>query len=418
MYDWANSVYSLVITSTIFPIYYGAVTLNEATGNEISFFGWQVKNTVLFSYAISFSFLFAGLLGPLLSGLADYSGLKKRFMQFFCYLGAFSCCGLFFFTKETVEISMLLFVLATIGFSGSIVFYNAFLPEIASTDKLDEVSARGFSLGYIGSVLLLVANLLPILQPGWFGGISSGMASRISFLATGLWWMGFAQIPFFHLPQRKNAGAKGNGIISKGFVELKKVWLEVQTFPALKRFLMAYFFYNMGVQTVMYLATLFGDQELKLSSSSLIITILILQLVAVAGARLFAMLSKIKGNIPTLLLAILVWMGICFGAYFTYTENQFFVLAAVVGLVMGGIQSLSRSTFAKYIPAQTKDTASYFSFYDITEKLAIVIGTASYGLVESLTGSMRNASLFLCLYFLTGFLILLSLQKSLATKKA
>ncbi|MFD2999489.1 MFS transporter [Pontibacter toksunensis] len=407
-YDWANSVYSLVIISTIFPIYYSAVARNPDGTDLIRFFGHELESSVLFTYAISAAFLIIASLSPFLTAIADYSGRKKLFMQLFCYLGAASCAGLYFFTRETFTFSVILFVLATIGFSGSIVFYNAYLPEIATEDQYDRLSARGFSMGYVGSVLLLVFNLAMIMKPQWFviAADNTSLPPRIAFLTTGIWWFGFAQYSFYHLPgnvyERK---PKGSWILN-GFQELKHVLDQVIELPRLKRFLLAYFFYNMGVQTVMYLAALFGEVELRLPSEVLILTILIIQLLAVAGAYVFSKLSERYGNIQALIMAVVIWIGICIGAYFTYSVFQFYALAAVVGSVMGGIQSLSRSTYSKLIPATTIDHASFFSFYDVTEKVSIVLGTLAYGMIAYYTGSMRNSILALITFFALGLLFL------------
>ncbi|WP_162426947.1 MFS transporter [Pontibacter pudoricolor] len=408
-YDWANSVYSLVITSTIFPIYYSAVATNpETNATIVNFLGFELESSVLFSYAVSAAFLIIALLSPFLTSIADYSGRKKLFMQLFCYLGSLSCIGLFFFTRDTFTLSVILFVLASIGFSGSIVFYNAYLPEIATEDQFDKLSARGFSMGYIGSVLLLIFNLAMILEPEWFGiaADNKSLPPRIAFLTTGLWWFGFAQYSFYYLPGNVyNRKPKGSWVLN-GLKELQKVWKQVQELPMLKRYLLAYFFYNMGVQTVMYVATIFGIEELKLADSALIVTILIIQLVAIAGAYAFAFLSGKFGNIRALIVAVIIWIGICIGAYFIRSEVDFYVLAAIVGSVMGGVQSLSRSTYSKLIPATTIDHASFFSFYDVTEKVSIVLGTLAYGLVAQLTGSMRNSILALIVFFVLGLIFL------------
>ncbi|GAB3790048.1 MFS transporter [Spirosoma horti] len=405
-YDWANSVHSLVIVSSIFPVYFSATALNENGGPIINFLGMSVKNSVLFSYTISAAFLLTALLSPIFSAIADYSGQKKTFMKAFCYTGAISCSLLYFFTKETTTLAVFCFWLSLIGWSGSIVFYNSYLPDIATEDQYDRVSARGFSMGYLGSVLLMVFNLLVILKREWFGNISEAMASRIAFLTVGVWWVAFAQIPFSRLPDgiRKTGRQSGNYLFN-GFKELKHVWAELQNQPLAKRFLIAFFVYNMAVQTVMYVATIFGSDELKLPGQSLIITILLIQLVAIPGAYGFSRLSERLGNTYGLMTAVLIWIAVCAGAYYVQTQSQFFVLAAVVGLVMGGIQSLSRSTYSKLIPATT-DTASYFSFYDVTEKTSIVFGTLVYGLIEQLTGSMRNSILALLVLFVVGFVLL------------
>ncbi|MBD2755108.1 MFS transporter [Spirosoma validum] len=411
-YDWANSVHALVIVSSIFPVYFSATALNETGGPVINFLGISIKNSVLFSYTISAAFLFTAILSPICSAIADYSGQKKLFMKVFCYTGAISCSLLYFFVQETTTFAVICFWLSLIGWSGSIVFYNSYLPDIATEDQYDRVSARGFSMGYIGSVLLMVFNLLVILKREWFGNISEAMASRIAFLTVGLWWIGFAQIPFSRLPDgtRKVTNQtdpdRGGNYLLNGFKELRHVWAELQKHLLTKRFLMAFFVYNMAAQTVMYVATIFGSDELKLPGQSLIITILLIQLVAIPGAYGFSRLSERFGNTYSLMTAVAIWIGVCAGAYYVQTEAQFFGLAGVVGLVMGGIQSLSRSTYSKLIPATT-DTASYFSFYDVTDKTSTVFGTLVYGLIEQLTGNMRNSVLALLVLFVVGFVLLL-----------
>ncbi|KAB7730857.1 MFS transporter [Rudanella paleaurantiibacter] len=411
LYDWANSVHSLVIVSSIFPVYFSATALNESGGPVIDFLGFPIKNSVLFSYTVSAAMLLAALLSPFCTALADYSGRKKAFMKFFCYTGSVACALLYFFTKDTTTFAVFCFGWSLVGWAGSIVFYNSYLPEIATEDQFDRVSARGFSMGYIGSVLLMILNLLMILKGDWFGGISEGMASRVAFLTVGLWWFGFAQIPFTVLPDgvRKSpesATESWRSWFFNGFRELQKTLGEVRQQLLLRRFLVSFAVYNMGVQTVMYVATIFASDELKMESSALITTILLIQLVAIPGAYAFARLSERWGNIYALMVAVGIWIGICWAAYLVQTQTQFFVLAGIVGLVMGGVQSLSRSTYSKLIPADTKDTASFFSFYDVTEKMSIVLGTLVYGLVEQLTGSMRNSVLALLVLFVVGLLLL------------
>jgi UMF1 family MFS transporter len=406
MYDWANSVHNLVITSSIFPVYFSATALTKEGGNVIPFLGFEIKNTVLFSYSVSFAFLFVVLLVPFTTAVADYTGRKKVFMRFFCYLGALSCASLYFFTRDTVTLSVFAFMLSIVGYSGSIVFYNSFLPEIATEENYDRYSARGFSLGYIGSVLLMLMNLVLILAPERFGITDKSLPARIAFLTVGIWWFGFAQIPFYFLPSNTFGKKPTGNWVLNGYKSLLKVLRQVRQQPLLANYLLAYFIYNMGVMTVMYVATIFGANELKLASDSLIITILLIQLVGIVGSYLFAYLSSLWGNIYALMLAVGVWVFICLGAYFTTQASEFYLLAVTVGMVMGGIQALSRATYTKLIPDDTEDTASYFSFYDVTEKLSIVIGTAMYGLIEQLTGSMRNSILALLVLFVVGFILL------------
>lgn len=406
MYDWANSVYSLVITSSIFPVYYNSVTKGLKENDQVDFFGFEIVNTVLYSYSISFSFLLIAFISPLLSGIADYGGLKKKFMKFFAYLGGVSCIGLFWFDADHIEWGILCSVLASMGYAGSIVFYNAFLPEIATPDRYDFLSAKGFALGYIGSVILMVFNLATIQMPELFFLADGGQAARLSFLLVGLWWIGFAQITFNRLPENIYGKKVSGKILLKGYQEIQQVFRQVIQMRVIKYFLLAFFFYSMGVQTTMYLAATFGDKELQMPGDQLILTILIIQIVAIGGSYLFAWISKRYGNKRSLISMVLIWIGICIAAYFVYTNYQFYALAFVVGSVMGGIQSQSRSAFSKLIPSETTDHASYFSFYDVTEKMAIVLGTLSYGLIEQLTGDMRNSVLALALFFVIGLLLL------------
>ena len=405
-FDWANSVYNLIVTTAIFPVYFLGTTKAAFNGEIVEFMGIRVVNSVLYSYAISFSFFVIVLLAPVLSGMADFSGRKKQFMKFFTYLGSLACIGLFFFTGENVEYGIACAVLASIGFAGSLVFYNAFLPEVATEDKMDSVSARGFAMGYIGSVILLIANLVLLMKHELFGFADTGSATRFGFILVGLWWMGFAQIAFYYLEDKPKKNTISVNIVAKGLGELKKVFGVVKNKIVMYRFLSAFFIYSMGVQTVMLLAPLFGEKEVGISGEEMIIVVLILQIVAIGGAYIFAKISNKKGNGFAIGTTLCIWIFICVTGYFLKEKMSFFGLAGLLGFVMGGIQSISRSTWSKLIPEETTDTASFFSFYDITEKLAIVIGTFSYGLIDMITGSMRNSMLVMSLFFIGGFFIL------------
>jgi UMF1 family MFS transporter len=410
MYDWANSVYSLVISSAIFPVYFKAVAKNGES-DIVSFLGFELQNSNLYSYALSFSFLVVAAILPLLSGMADYSGNKKSFMKVFVWIGSLSCMGLFFFTDvNTLWIGILFSITASIGYSGSLVFYDAFLPEVVTEDRYDVTSARGYSMGYYGSVILMILCMVLILNFDTFGFAHTGEATRVGFLLVGVWWIGFSLIPFKHLPDNPFGVKPSGNIWTKGYEEIRKVWKSLSEQSDLKRYLVAYFFYNMGVQTVMYLAALFGTDVLRLNDTQLIPTMLVIQLVGALGAFLFAKLSASRGNKASLLTMIIIWIFVCVGAYFIQTEYQFYGLAVVVGLVMGGIQSLSRATYSKLIPRNTIDHASYFSFYDVTFNLSIVLGTFSYGLINQLTGSMRYSALALGVYFVIGMLFLMSIR--------
>lgn len=412
-YDWANSVYSLVISTAVFPLYYSGVT----EGKIVSFLGmdWEHPDS-LYSYALSFSFLVVAFISPILSGIADYTGSKKKFMKFFCTLGALSVMSLYFFDEiDTVWIGILFTVLASIGFWASLVFYNAYLPEVAHPEQQDRASAKGFVYGYIGSVILLLINLAMIMFPEILG-ISAGMASRISFVMVGLWWLGFAQVTFKRLPGNVYNKKPEKDYIWKGYKELQIVIKEVLNYPTLKRFLISFFLLSISVQTIILMAAIFGSSELGLSSTSLIITILLVQIVAILGAILFSRFSEKWGNITALKVTIVVWMLVCFCAFMLDKSQEhvavyFYGLGGLLGLVQGAIQTLTRSTYSKLLP-ETEDHATYFSFYDVTEKIAIVLGTAVYGALNAITGSMQWSVLCLAIFFLASFIILSTLKKT------
>jgi UMF1 family MFS transporter len=416
MYDWANSVYNLVITSTIFPAYYEAVT---GDGNEntlidkIKIGDYEFSNTALYNYILAIAFVIVAIMSPILSSIADYRGNKKQFLRFFCTMGSLSCASLYFFDSDHITGGLISVIIACVGFWSSLVFYNSYLPEIAAPEDRDRISAKGFMMGYIGSVLLQIICFVFVLKPELFG-ITVGKASQISFLLVGVWWVSFGWLDISRLPQSKGVkGAHSKNLITQGYKELHKVWIELKTQPLLKQFLVSFFFYNMGVQTVMLAATLYGKSELNIPTTNLIIAILIIQLVAIPGAHLMAKLASKWGNFNTLMVAILIWIGGCIMGYYLPRNSvmPFYSLAIIVGFVMGGIQSVSRSTYSKLMP-ETHDTTSYFSFYDVTEKVAIVIGMFSFGFINEITGSQRNSVLALCIFFIIGFVLLYRTSKS------
>ncbi len=426
MYDWANSVYSLVITSTILPAYYDAVTRQhvDAGGTAyIYFMGREFVSASLYNYTLSIAFLIVALISPLLSSIADYKGNKKSFMNFFLTMGSFACALMFFFNTPTgrtsavashMGLNLLCIIVACIGFWSSLVYYNSFLPEIAAPEDRDRVSAKGFAMGYIGSVILQIISFVLVFFPGIVGGDetksdASTIQFRVSFLLVGIWWWGFGQFSLSRLPKSVPAGEMNRkNILFNGYRELRKVWYQLTHMPVLKRYLISYFFYNMGVQTVMLAATLYGKSELAIPSEFLIVAILIIQLIAIPGAFLISKLSEKIGNIKALMLCVALWILICVGAYLMPKGNilDFCILASVVGFVMGGIQSLSRSTYSKLMP-ETKDTASFFSFFDVSEKIGIVVGLFFFGFLTELTGSQRTSVLALMGFFLLGLILLL-----------
>lgn len=419
-YDWANSVYSLTIVSTIFPIFYGLL-FRIAKLTHIELFGMVIKSTSVIAFVTALAFAVVVVLSPILSGIADYLGNKKSFMRFFCYLGAISCVGLYWFSLEHIYFGLLCYFCGVVGFWGSIVFYNSYLPDIALPEQYDAVSAKGYSLGYTGSVLLLIFNLIMVMKPQWVGFATADTETtlttmRISFITVGIWWIGFSSIPFYYLPSyKKGRGEFSKSILFNGFKELHKVWQSLSASPRLKWYLIAFFVYSMGVQTVMLIATYFGEQEIQWANSEestmgLIISVLIIQLVAILGAHLTVLTVRKWGNIAVLIGLNVIWVGICLLSYCVYKPTEFYAIAILVGLVMGGIQTLSRSTYSAYLP-ETKDTTSFFSFYDVTEKLGIVIGMGVYGMIDQFTNNMRNATISLIVFFVLGMLLLFKVRK-------
>ena len=417
-YDWANSVYSLVISSAIFPIYYGLI-FSET--NSIPFFGYEVKNTAMISFVTASAFLVVAFMSPLLSGIADYIGNKKRFMKLFVYIGSVSCLGLYWFEIETIYMGLLFYFLAMIGLWASLVFYNSYLPDIAFPHQHDRASARGFSMGYIGSVLLLLFNLTMVMKPQWYGIMGTELeaslkAMKYSFVSVGIWWAGWSQISFYYLPNgNSNSQKMTKDIFWNGFRELRSVWEELKSNIKLKRYLGAFFVYSMSLQTVLLVAAYFGEEEIAWGSTSekttgLIISILLIQLVGILGAILTSRSSERFGNISTLIVVNMIWAGLCVYAYYIQTPLQFYCIAGMVGMVMGGLQSLSRSTYSKYLP-KTEDTTSYFSFYDVTEKIGIIIGMVLFGSLDQITGSMRTSILFFVLFFVLGAILLIRVPR-------
>lgn len=409
MYDWASSSYNLVITSTIFPTYFEAIAVDNASVSKttVTFLGRQFENTALYNYAIALAMLIVAVMSPLLSSIADFKGNKKKFLNFYLTMGSLACAAMYFFERDTLWLGLFSVVIACVGFWGAQVFYNSFLPEIASVQDRDKVSAKGFSYGYIGSVLLQLICFGFVMGKPF--GISEDKGAQISFLLVGIWWWAFGQFSLRRLPKPAAAGSGDmqHNVLSNGYKELRKVWSQLKQLPPLKRYLLAFFFYNMGVQTVMLVAALYGKSELEIPTTNLIIAILIIQLIAIPGAYVISRLSSRIGNINTLMTLVVLWIFLCIGAFYLPKGGiyPFYALGAGVGFVMGGIQSLSRSTYAKLMP-ETRDTASFFSFYDVTEKIAAVVGIFSFGFITELTKTQRNSVLALATFFVIGLLLL------------
>ncbi|GAL77240.1 arginine/ornithine antiporter ArcD [Algibacter lectus] len=437
-YDWANSVYTLTIASSIFPIFYSALFLSEV--KTVGAFGTEFKSTALITFVTAFTFLVVAITSPILSGIADYVGNKKNFLKFFCYVGSVGCVGLYWFNLEQIHLSLLFYFMGLIGYwGGSLVFYNSYLPDIAYPEQQDSISAKGFSMGgYLGSVLLLIFNLMMVMFPQFFGfdlsidpsitetgseaeiqlamdaakDAASFKAMKISFITVGIWWALFSQYSFYFLPKGTKSGHKvTRAVIFNGLKELREVWKELKQNLRLKRYLYAFFVFSMAVQTIMLVAVYFGEEEISWGGTDsektmgLIVSILVIQLVAILGAYVTSKASSKFGNIKTLIAVNFVWMFLCFYAYIMHTPMQFYIAAGIVGLVMGGVQSLGRSTYSKFLP-ETEDTTSYFSFYDVAEKIGIVIGMVIFATVDQITGTMRNAILVLVVFFIGGIILL------------
>ena len=409
VYDWANSAYPLVISSAVFPIYYGALFFDDL---YIELLGFNFKNTALISFLTAFAFIILSFITPLLSGIADYMGNKKTFLKFFCYLGSLSCIGLYWFDLENIYIGLFFYFLALIYFWASLVFYNSYLTDIAYKEQQDYISAKGYAMGYIGSVILLIFNLGMVLSPNSFGIEGEGaelIAMKYSFVSVGLWWIICSQYTFYHLPNLIEKRKIIKNVIFNGFKELKEVWDELKEIVVIKKFLIAFFIYSSALQTVLLIATYFGEQEIIWpegeKTTGLIVSILLIQLIAIFGAMFTARISKKLGNIYTLVILNLFWAILCIGAYFITKPLEFYIAAGLVGLVMGGIQALSRSTFSKMIP-ETDNTTSYFSFYDVSQKVSIVLGMTLFAFVDQITGSMRNSIIVFLFIFLIGAFLL------------
>ena len=408
-YDWANSVYPLVISSAVFPIYYGSLFIDDL---YIEVFGFNFKNTALISFLTAFAFIILSFITPLLSGIADYMGNKKLFLKFFCYLGSFSCMGLYWFELSNIYLGLSFYFLALISFWASLVFYNSYLPDIAFKEQQDSISAKGYALGYFGSVLLLILNLAMVMYPSYFGISGPNpeiLAMKYSFVSVGFWWIICSQYTFYYLPSSKEKKKIIKDVFFNGFNELKQVWNELKKILVIRKYLIAFFIYSSALQTVLLIAAYFGEQEIDWPEDEktigLIVSILLIQLIAIFGAILTSKLSSKFGNIFTLILLNIFWALLCIGAYFITDPFEFYIAAGLVGLVMGGIQALSRSTFSKMIP-KTDNTTSYFSFYDVSQKVSIVFGMTLFAFLDQITGSMRTSILMFVVIFLIGALLL------------
>lgn len=400
LFDWANSAYSLVISTAIFPIYFLAVA-----PERIQIFGTEWSNSALYSYSISLAYILIALIAPILGGIADAGKKRLHFLKIFTTIGSVACMILFFFNDAPlVWLGTAAFIISTFGFAGSLIFYDAFLPSITTREHYDAVSAKGYSYGYLGSVLLLLTILFISQKPELFGiPPDSSLPYRIGFVMVGLWWIGWSQYTFKYLPKDSEEDLQ-KGLIKAGYLEMLSVFREVRYKPNLRKFLASFFFYSAGVNTVIYLATVFAEKVLNFATSELIFTVLVLQIVAILGALLFARYAKKKGSKKAIQVMIVIWFCICLGASLVTSKLWFFILAFFVGLVLGGIQSSSRASYTKLIEHEDEYN-SYFSFYDLLFYLSIVFGTLTFGFIDNLTGNLRYSVLILALFFVAAFWI-------------
>ena len=411
MYDWANSAFSTTVAGALFGPYLTRLAQTAVGENgvvlNLGFLG-EVTAKSLPTLCVSISVGAQVFMLPILGALGDYSNLKKRLMALFCFLGVAATCLLFFIQGNLYLAGGLLFIVANICFGASVVFYNAFLPEITTEDQADKVSSRGFAYGYLGGALLLVVNLLLVLQAERLG-LSTGLAVRLSLLSAGVWWGGFSLITFALLKKRaaKKNLPPGKSYLSAGFLELGATIRELRRLPLTARYLLGYLIYNDGIQTVIVAASTFLEQELFPEGNPVFLLeiFLMVQFVAVAGALLFERLAYLMKTKNAIILSLIIWSGIVIYANrFLHTVAEAWVLAGVIAIVLGGSQALSRSLFSKMIPEGKE--ASFFGLYEVSERGTSWMGPLLFSLVVSRTGSYRLALLSLIFFFVVGLIVL------------
>jgi len=408
-YDWANSAFSTTVITVFLGPYLTSVTQNAAdTTGYVYPLGIPVLADAFFPYLVSLSVVLQVFFLPILGAIADYTNAKKPLIGLFAYIGAFATMAMFFLQGQNYLLGGALFLLANLSFGASIVFYNAFLPEIASPDDRDRVSSQGWAMGYLGGGLLLVLNLIFYLQRESLG-ISEGFAVRICLASAGLWWAIFTLIPLARLQPRQPQKQLpvGERFISIGFKQLRHTLRELPRYPHTLLFLIAYLLYNDGIQTVISLSSQFGSAELKLDQQTLITSILMVQFVAFFGALAFGYLAKWIGTKRAILLSLVIWTGTVYASYALIQPNsplQFYLLAAAIAIVLGGSQALSRSVFSLMIPKGQE--AEYFSLYEVSERGTSWLGPLVFGLALQFTGSYRVAILSIVVLFILGLIVL------------
>jgi UMF1 family MFS transporter len=408
-YDWANSAFSTTVVTVFLGPYLTSVTQAAADANGLVYpLGIPVAAGSFFPYMVSLSVLLQVLFLPILGAIADFSQIKKQLMGFFAYVGAFATMGMFFLQGDNYLLGGALFLTANLAFGAAVVFYNAFLPEIASPERRDAVSSQGWAMGYLGGGLLLLLNL-GLFTSAERLGIERGMAVRICLASAGVWWALFTLIPLFSLKSRRAARRLGAGenYLTAGFRQLAHTFRDMRNYPQTLLFLAGYLLYNDGIQAVIALASVFGVQELGIPEEYLIVTILMIQFVAFGGALAFGRLARRIGVKRAITLSLVIWSGVVIFSYFMPAGNVplFFGLGAVIALVLGGSQALSRSVFSLMIPKGQE--AEYFSLYEVGERGTSWLAPLFFGLALQFTGSYRVAIISLIVFFIAGLLVFL-----------
>ena len=423
MYDWANSAFSTTIVGALFGPYITRLAQAAVGENgvvlDLGPLG-AVTAKSLATLCVSISVGAQVLLLPILGALGDYSDLKKRLMALFCYIAVTASCLLFFVQGNLYLLGSLLFIVANVCFGAALVFYNAFLPEITTEDQADKVSSRGFAYGYLGGAILLALNLLLVVKAEQLG-ISTGMAVRLSLMSAGVWWGGFAIITFLFLRRRpsKRTLPPGKSYISAGFSEIISTFKELRRLPLTARYLLAYLIYNDGVQTVIFASSAFLEQELFPGGNPefLLQIYLMVQFVAVGGALLFERLAYLLNTKNAIILSLVIWSAVVIYAnQFLNTVREAWFMAAVIAIVLGGSQALSRSLYARMIPSGRE--AAFFGLYEVSERGTSWMGPLLFSIVITRTGSYRQALLSLIFFFVVGLVVLLFTNTDKAIQQA
>lgn len=406
MYDWANSAFATVILAAVLPVYF--TTLVPKDEAIVSILGWTHKMpaTALWGYAVSISMLIVALLAPYLGAWADSRRTRKKFLILSCLIGASATAMLALAGPGQYLLAALLFIVANIAFATGNIFYNSFLPALAEKHELDTLSARGFALGYIGGGLALLVTFIIIQQPQWFGLPDITSATRMGFLLTGLWWAGFALPAFRNI--REDVFIHEPEPLQHGLGSYIKTFSRIRQYPHLLRFLIAFLFYNDGIQTVIAVSAIFASAELGLSQSTVLGCFLMIQFVAMPGALIFGHLSVKFGAKRTVMMSLILFIAVTIYAFRMNTATEFWLLGFVVALILGGSQAMSRSLFANMVPANR--SAEFFGFYAVSGKFAAIFGPMVFAVISDITGSARQSILALSGFFVIGLLILASVD--------